>query len=75
MLGRGKKPKVKDQNSPWWIWIGGLFGVLFVVGNIITAQALGTGMAVIILLTGLMIGGLLVDQFGLFESKQRPVSW
>ena len=75
ILGRGKKPKVKDQNSPWWIWIGGLFGVLFVVGNIITAQALGTGMAVIILLTGLMIGGLLVDQFGLFESKQRPVSW
>ena len=75
ILGRGKKPKVKEENSPWWIWIGGLFGVLFVVGNIITAQALGTGMAVIILLTGLMIGGLLVDQFGLFESKQRPVSW
>ncbi len=75
ILGRGKKAKVQDQSSPWWIWIGGLFGVLFVVGNIITAQALGTGMAVIILLTGLMIGGLLVDQFGLFESKQRPVSW
>lgn len=75
ILGRGKKAKVKEQSSPWWIWIGGLFGVLFVVGNIISAQALGTGMAVIILLTGLMIGGLLVDQFGLFESKQRRVSW
>ena len=74
ILGRGKKGKAEDQSSPWWIWIGGLFGVLFVVGNIISAQALGTGMAVIILLTGLMIGGLLVDQFGLFESKQRRVS-
>ena len=75
ILGRGKKGSAKDQKSPWWIWIGGLFGVLFVVGNIISAQALGTGMAVIILLTGLMVGGLLVDQFGLFESKQRHVSW
>ena len=74
ILGRGKKSSVKEQKDPWWIWTGGLFGVLFVVGNIITAQALGTGMAVIILLTGLMTGGLLVDQFGLFESKQRPVS-
>jgi transporter family-2 protein len=75
ILGRGKQTKDKGVYRPWWMWIGGLFGVLFVVGNIITAQALGTGMAVIILLTGLMIGGLLVDQFGLFESKQRPVTW
>ena len=30
-------------------------------------------MAVVILLTGLMIGGLLVDQFGMFRSARRPV--
>ena len=32
-------------------------------------------MAVVILLTGLMIGGLLVDQFGLFRSARRAVGW
>lgn len=60
---------------PFWIWTGGLIGALYVVGNIITAQTVGTGMAVIILLTGQMIGSLLVDQFGLFRSPRRLVSW
>lgn len=75
LLLKTKKPGVKDARPPLWIWSGGLFGALYVVGNIITAQTVGTGMAVVILLTGLMIGGLLVDQFGLFRSAQRPVGW
>jgi transporter family-2 protein len=68
-----RKPPQKEEKAPFWIWAGGLFGDLFVIGNIITAQTVGTGMAVVILLTGLMIGGLLVDQFGLFRSVRRKV--
>lgn len=68
-----KKPGAGLKGAPLWVWAGGLFGALFVVGNIITAQTVGTGMAVVILLTGLMVGGLLVDQFGLFRAQQRPV--
>ena len=49
------------------------FMVGWVALLIITAQTVGTGMAVVILLTGLMIGGLLVDQFGMFRSAKRPV--
>ncbi len=74
-LLKTKKPGVKEGRMPLWILTGGLFGDLFVVGNIITAQTVGTGMAVVILLTGLMIGGLLVDQFGMFRSAQRKVGW
>ncbi len=72
-LLKTKKPGNRQAKAPLWIWTGGLFGDLFVVGNIITAQTVGTGMAVVILLTGLMIGGLLVDQFGLFRSAKRQV--
>ena len=74
-LLKTKKLGVKEGRMPLWFLTGGLFGDLFVVGNIITAQTVGTGMAVVILLTGLMIGGLLVDQFGLFRSARRPISW
>lgn len=73
ILLKTKKPGEGLKGAPLWIWAGGLFGALFVVGNIITAQTVGTGMAVVILLTGLMVGGLLVDQFGLFRAQQRPV--
>ncbi len=74
LLWRTKKPVSKGTLFPAWFFCGGLFGALFVVGNIITARMLGTGMAVVILLTGLMIGGLLVDQFGMFRAPQRSVS-
>ena len=73
ILLKTKKPWDRSEKAPLWIWSGGLFGVLFVIGNIVTARTLGTGMAVVILLTGLMIGGLIVDQFGLFHSEKRPV--
>jgi len=74
VLLKTKKPWNTKEKAPLWIWCGGLFGVLFVIGNIVAARIVGTGMAVVLLLTGLMIGGLLVDQFGLFRSARRPVS-
>ena len=51
--------------APPWVCFGGAFAVVFVTGNIITAQTVGTGMAVVIL----------VDQFGMFRSARRPVGW
>ena len=75
ILLKTKKPGIKEGRAPIWFFSGGLFGALFVIGNIITAHTVGTGMAVVILLTGLMTGGLLVDQFGLFHSAQRSIRY
>lgn len=73
LLLRTKRPWRREDRAPVWIWCGGLLGALYVIGNIITAQIVGTGMAVVILLTGMTIGGLLVDQFGLFRAVRRRV--
>lgn len=62
-----------EGKTPKWILCGGMIGAWYCIANIISAQVVGTGMCVIVVLTGLMAGGLLVDQFGLFRSKQRPV--
>lgn len=71
-LGK-KKPGSLEGKTPFWIWMGGLIGAWYCIGNIITGQILGTGMAVILVLTGLMAGGLVVDQTGMFRSAKRPV--
>ncbi|WP_089121024.1 DMT family transporter [Secundilactobacillus pentosiphilus] len=60
--------------SPWWMWIGGLLGALFVLGNVYLVPVIGTGFAVIIVLIGLMIGSLLIDQFGWLSSEKNPVT-
>jgi transporter family-2 protein len=53
-----------NQNYPWWIWIGGIIGALFVLENAFLVPLIGTGLAVVIVLFGMITGSLLVDHFG-----------
>jgi len=51
-----------------------LFGDLYVIANIISAQTVGTAMAVVFVLTGMMTGGLLADHFGMFHAERRKIT-
>ncbi|EHN59646.1 DMT family transporter [Oenococcus kitaharae] len=61
------------QKAPWWIWIGGLIGALFVLGNAYLVPLIGTGLTVVVVLLGQIAGSMLVDQFGWFAAKKNPV--
>ncbi len=60
--------------TAWWNWIGGIMGALFVCANAYLVPIMGTGMVVVILLIGTIIGSILVDQFGLFASQKNSVN-
>jgi len=62
------------QHNPWWMWIGGLLGALYVLGNVVLVPLVGTGLAVVIVLVGLMAGSLLIDQFGWLGAKRHPMT-
>lgn len=64
----------KRATAPWWMWLGGIVGALFVLGNAFLVPQIGTGLAVVIVLVGLMIGSLLIDQFGWLESQRNPLT-
>lgn len=63
-----------NKKNPWWMWIGGIFGGIYVLANVELAEIFGTGLAVIIILIGLTTGGILVDHFGLFESPKKTMN-
>ncbi|WP_233449205.1 DMT family transporter [Levilactobacillus suantsaii] len=63
-----------DRPNPWWMWVGGVIGALFVLGNVYLVPILGTGLTVVIVLVGLMGGSLLIDNFGWLESQRNPVT-
>ncbi|WP_461212888.1 DMT family transporter [Lacticaseibacillus sp. GG6-2] len=58
----------------WWMWVGGLIGALFVLGNAYLAPTIGTGLAVVIVLVGLMVGSLIIDQFGWLSAPRSPIT-
>lgn len=68
------KSTIQLSQQPWWIWIGGIIGSLFVLGNVYLVPLLGTGLVVVIVLVGQIAGSLFVDQFGWFGAKKNPIS-
>lgn len=62
------------QSAPWWIWLGGLLGGLYVLINVYLVGQIGTGQTVILDLFGQLVGSLLVERFGLLGSNRGQIT-
>ena len=60
--------------SPWWLWVGGLIGALYVVATIVLAPRLGAATLVAAVVAGQMIASLLLDQYGLLGFPTHPIN-
>ncbi|MBQ0079760.1 MAG: DMT family transporter [Eubacterium sp.] len=60
--------------EPFWIWLGGLFGVTYPTCNILLMPRLGAVQTVVFPVSGLILSGLVIDQFGLFRAMEIPMS-
>lgn len=69
-------PQFAEAGAPasWWVWLGGFFGVAFVIGNILLFPKLGAVQTVVLPILGQVTMGLVIDQWGLFNAKQVDVS-
>lgn len=75
-LALGPYPLVPDSawQGPWWMWLAGLFGVIFMTGNVLLLPKLGSLQTVIMPVCGQILMGLLIDGFGWFGNPQRPMT-
>lgn len=60
--------------NPKWIWLGGFCGVIGLTSIILLFQKLGSVQTVILPLIGQIFMGLIIDNFGWFNSNQIPVT-
>lgn len=68
------RPAAGSTVGPWWMWIGGFLGAMFVFGNAFLSPVIGTGLTVMTILLGLMAGSLLIDHFGLLGAHRKKVT-
>lgn len=62
------------SQSPWWIWFGGLLGAIYIGGIVLIVPQIGTGGAIVTSLFGLLVGSLLIDQFGLLGATKNRLT-
>ncbi|WP_414047601.1 DMT family transporter [Macrococcus equi] len=59
------------NNNPYWIWIGGLLGVVGLTTNILLFPKLGGVQTVVLPIMGQIIMSMVIDHFGLFFSPEK----
>ena len=60
--------------SPWYLWMGGLLGAIYVTCVIFVNQQQGVALTFALVVAGQIFISLLIDHFGLLGSFVRPIS-
>lgn len=62
------------QALPWYAWLGGAYGAVFVVAAAFAAPRLGVASTITLMIAGQLVAGMVVDHFGGFGIAPRPVN-
>jgi len=60
---------------PWWTWIGGLYGCVFVVAAAWGVPRLGVALTITLMVAGQLLASLLLDHFGAMGVPRQPINW
>ncbi|SER04107.1 transporter family-2 protein [Neolewinella agarilytica] len=60
---------------PWFYWIGGLLGAVYVAAIIILTPRLGVALTFGITVAAQMIFGVLMDHYGWLGVPEHPINW
>ena len=62
------------KGLPWYAWVGGLYGAVFVVAATWAVPRLGVAMTITLMVAGQLIVSLALDHFGAFGVPRAPVN-
>ena len=60
---------------PWYAWIGGLYGAIFVVAAAWGVPRLGVATTIILMVAGQLLLSVVLDHFGAMGMPKQPISW
>ncbi len=63
------------QTHPYWIWLGGILGMIVLTGNILLFSKLGSLLSSVLPIMGQIVMGMLIDTFGLFYSPVKNLNF
>lgn len=56
---------------PWWGWVGGMLGALYILCMVLTAEKVGSGIFVGLTVTATIVASLVMDHYGLLGFKHH----
>ena len=62
------------SKAPWWVWTGGVLGILYVSASILLGPMLGNTLFLVLVVSGQLIGALLIDHYGILGSPVKAAT-
>lgn len=63
------------RGLPWYAWIGGVYGVIFVIAATWAVPRMGVATTITLMVAGQLMVSLLLDHFGALGVPRQPISW
>lgn len=60
--------------GPWWLWIGGFSGAIYVAMATFLPPKLGASNYILFVMVGQVIAAMLIDHFGLLGLSAKPIN-
>lgn len=74
LVGQTRPDLAAAKALPWYAWIGGLYGVIFVVAATWGVPRLGVALTITLMVAGQLLVGLALDHFGAFGQPVQPLN-
>jgi transporter family-2 protein len=74
LTGTGEMSRATLSTVPWWVFLAGFVGTVFVAGGVVIAPVIGGLLFFACVIAGQLLGATLADHLGLFGLDVRPVS-
>lgn len=74
-LQKGSMPRGQQLATvPWWGWMGGALGAVYVLVGVLTVQKVGTGAFVCLSVTASIVASLVIDHYGWLDLHRHTAS-
>ena len=67
-------PATAFRSAPWWNWVGGPLGALFVLTGAALTPKLGSAAFIAAVVGGQLVCSLVLDHFGLMDLQRQELS-
>jgi len=74
IAGAGRLTPAALAPVPWWAYLGGVVGAIFVGSGVVIAPVTGALVFFVCVIAGQLIGSTVADHFGAFGLSVRPAS-
>jgi bacterial/archaeal transporter family-2 protein len=74
-VGGEPQPRARSlARAPWWGWLGGICGAVYVTSVFTAMPVLGAAVVIGLTVAGQQVAAVLFDRFGLLRLPRRPVT-